>query len=244
MKLKFSPAPSPNGTNHEKLFLVRLGRKGPAGAYDEELDTAALRVKVGKLLAKHLDGHAYANSIDTMNNLSIRSRHELGAHQADDEDDENDENEADIDSAVERILGFIQGELGGDRARAADLDVAKALVRDQFHQRRLSRDRARRLSRDRARARARDMDRPLPRSGYRRRHRRPAERRSSPPDGERPIVCFRDRFISRSREDQELRRTLLVKCSPLPSIVRRSSSAALIKTAGFMLAPRRYRKRL
>ena len=53
--------------------------------------------------------------------------------------------------------------LGGDRARAADLDVAKALVRDQFHQRRLSRDRARRLSRDRARAR--DMERPLPRSG-------------------------------------------------------------------------------
>ena len=165
MKLKFSPAPSPNGTNHEKLFLVRLGRKGPAGAYDEELDTAALRVKVGKLLAKHLDGHAYANSIDTMNNLFDLLPAELGAHQADDEDDENDDTEADIDSAVERILGFIKAKLGGDRARAADLDVAKALVRDQFHQRRLSRDRARRLSRDRARARARDMDRPLPRSG-------------------------------------------------------------------------------
>ena len=47
------------------------------------------------------------------------------------------------------VISFAD-KLGGDRARAADLDVAKALVRDQFHQRRLSRDRARRLSRDRA----------------------------------------------------------------------------------------------
>ena len=51
MKLKFSPAPSPNGTNHEKLFLVRLGRNPVGGAYDQALDPEELRVKVGKLLA-------------------------------------------------------------------------------------------------------------------------------------------------------------------------------------------------
>ena len=105
MKLKFSPAPSPNGTNHEKLFLVRLGRKGPAGAYDEELDTAALRVKVGKLLAEHLDGHAYANSIDTMNNLFDLLPAELGAHQAERRGRRGDEN--DDTEAAERLSNVL-----------------------------------------------------------------------------------------------------------------------------------------
>ena len=188
MKLKFSPAPSPNGTNHEKLFLVRLGRKGPAGAYDEELNGPALRAKLEEFLAENLSGSAYASSIDTLNNL-LPAEYDY-AHQADDEDDEDDEND-DAEAATERVLDFIREKLGGDRARAADLDVAKALVRDEFRQRRLSRDRARRLSRDRARARARDMKAAAAIRRSRRYWRAP-ERRSSPPDGERPIVRFGD----------------------------------------------------
>lgn len=163
MKLKLSPAPSPNGTNHEKLFLVRLGGNGPAGAYDEELDTAGLRAKLEFMLAENLDGHAYAQALQSLEN-HLPNEYDY-AHQAeDDEDAENDDTEAAVEAAVERIVGFIREKLGGDRARAADLDVAKALVRDEFRQRRLSRDRARRLSRDRARARARDM-KASPRSG-------------------------------------------------------------------------------
>ena len=70
-------------------------------------------MKVGKLLAEHLDGHAYANSIDTMNNLFDLLPAELGAHQADDEDAEDDEND-DTEAArlLERICDFIQGQVG------------------------------------------------------------------------------------------------------------------------------------
>ncbi len=164
MKLKLSPAPSPAGTNIERLFLLRLGGKGPVGAYDEAPE-GELRARLEELLAENLSGSAYASSIDTLNNLLPPG---LGAHEANDEDDEDDED--DDTAAVTRIIDFIREKLGGDRARAADLDVAKALVRDEFRQRKLSRDRARRLSRDRARRRgrarhARDMEEALPRSG-------------------------------------------------------------------------------
>ena len=149
MKQKFSiemdAAPAPCGTNHERLFLVRLRKGSPAdGAYDEELNGPALRAKLEEFLAANLSGNAYASSIDTLNNL-LPAEYDHAADDEGDEDDEDDDSEAVIEKAVERVCDFIRSKLG-DRARAADLDVAKALVRDEFRQRRLSHDRARRLA--------------------------------------------------------------------------------------------------
>ena len=122
----------------------------------------SLRARLEELLAENLSGSAYATSIDTLNNL-LPAEYDY-AHQADDENDEDDDNDETEAAAVERIVDFIREKLGGDRARSGDIDMAKALVRDEFRQRKLSRDRARQLSRDRARrqgrdrARARDME--------------------------------------------------------------------------------------
>ena len=71
--------------------MVRLGGKGPVGAYDEAPDGPALRARLEELLAENLSGSAYASSIDTLNNL-LPAEYDY-AHQADDEDDEDDEND-------------------------------------------------------------------------------------------------------------------------------------------------------
>jgi hypothetical protein len=60
--MKLTPCPSPNGTNHERLFLLRVQTRNPAGAYDAALsndpDRGQLLLKLERLLAEHLSGEA------------------------------------------------------------------------------------------------------------------------------------------------------------------------------------------
>ncbi len=108
MKTTIMPAPSPNGTNHERLFLVRAPRGTSAGALDaalkrgrghdrhrghghdeEQVDLAELRERLEMALTQCVSGDALAAVIDVLDeHMPTQDRRARDRHHGRDEQHE------------------------------------------------------------------------------------------------------------------------------------------------------------
>jgi hypothetical protein len=90
MKPRVEPCPSPNGTNKERLYLVKLPRSTPAGALDaalrkvkdrkdgyddqpeeQERDLTALRGKLEQFLSQVLPDSHYQSALDLLTEAGL-----------------------------------------------------------------------------------------------------------------------------------------------------------------------------
>jgi len=69
--MKIVPAPSPNGTNHERLFLLRMPLRNPSGAYDQAQPGPGMssKVELEGLLCEVLSGHQLQHARDLLSQI-------------------------------------------------------------------------------------------------------------------------------------------------------------------------------
>jgi hypothetical protein len=161
--MKVTPCPSPRGTNHENLYLVKLPRNTPAGALDaalrrakdrkvgrdeepeQERDLVKLRGRLEEFLSRVLPDSHYQSACDLMTEAGLPEGQTYG--EVDDEDPDEEEFRSKYpDHIADTVRRYMEGKgFSEDEIQEA---ISSSMPKNAIEDRRGARDRGRRHAMD------------------------------------------------------------------------------------------------